>query len=135
MNIKRLTTIEEALTLIPWEHEIQQKGRVSCPIQRLLVTIRDHIDNPMFIILFAHDKGKPLGFCISIISKKDKLIYILRMYGSGLVEHFLNELIQLGKGYHVNKFFFTVENGMKAIERKYGFKQVSVNMDGEGGLR
>ena len=134
MNITRITTIEEALAIIPWEHEIQQKGRVTCPIQRLLLVIRNQIDNPRFVILFAHDEGKPLGFCAAIMSKMgDKLIYILRMYGSGCVDNFLKELAVLGKQYGMTDYFFTVEKGMKAIERKYGFKQVSVNM--EGGLR
>jgi len=130
MNIQRITTIEEALAIIPWEYEIQQKGRIHCPIQKLLLLIREYIDDPLFTILFAHDKGEPYGFCIAFISKLpgNKAIHILRMYGPGIVDVFLDELVRWGKGFGMTEIGFTIEKNMKAIERKYGFKQDSVNM-------
>ena len=128
-----MTTIEEVLTLIPWEYEIQQKGRIRFPIQKLLLIIRDYIDDERFIILFAHDEGTPKGFCIAFIPTihGNKGIHILRMYGDGLVEDFLEALEKWGKNFGINKIGFTIEKDMKAIERKYGFRQVSTNMERE----
>ena len=131
MNINRMTTMEEVLTLIPWEYEIQQKGRVKFPIQKLLLIIRDNIEKDNFIILFAHEEGEPRGFCIGFVPKLpgNKTVHILRMYGEGLVDTFIEELTAWGKQFGMNKIGFTIEKNRKAVERKYGFKQVSINME------
>lgn len=133
MNITRMKTIEEILTLVPWEYEIQEKGRIKFPIQKLLLIIRDHIDDEKFVVLLAHEDGQPKGFCIAFILNMpvNKSIYILRMYGNGLVEDFLNELTKYGKEFGVRKISFTIQKNTRSIERKYGFKQISVNMERE----
>jgi len=122
--------MEEVFALLPWENEIQQTGRVDCPIQKLLIIIRNHIDDPLFIILFAHEEGKPLGFCIALISKlPDKRIHIIRMYAPNIVGEFITELKNLGKEYGIRKISLTINKNMKAIERKYGFEIISTNME------
>jgi len=131
MNIQRLTTIEEALTLIPWEYEIQQKGRVKCPIQKLLIFIREYINDPRFFLLFAHKEGKPYGYCMALLSKipDSKTMFILRMYGPGIVNEFLDELKKYGKPFNVNLMKLSIKKDEKAVERKYGFKQTHVVME------
>jgi len=133
MKIQRMRTIEEALAIVPWEYEIQKKGRIKYPIQKLLLIIREHINNPRFTILFAYDDEKPLGFCVAFVSQLpgDKTIHILRMYAPGIVGAFIDELISWGKEFGIRRLSLTIEKDFRAIERKYGFKQVSVNLERE----
>jgi hypothetical protein len=123
--------MEEALTLIPWEYEIQKKGRVKCPIQKLLILIREYINDPRFFLLFAHDKGKPYGYCMALLSRipDNKTMFILRMYGPGIVNEFLDELKKYGKQFKVNLIKLAIKKDIRAIERLYGFKQTHVNME------
>ena len=131
MKIQRMTSMEEVFAIMPWEFEIQKKGRISYPVQKLLLIIRERIDDPMFNVLFAYDDKKPLGFCIAFMTNVpgDKAIHILRMFAPGIVEKFLWELEQWGKQFGRRTIDLSIDKDVNAVEKRYGFKRKSTIME------
>ena len=134
MKIERITTFESFLAVIPLEQEVREKGREKVKLSKYLELIHNNIENPYFGIWIAYDEeGIVLGYTIAVamLFPGFERLSLLRMYAidQETREALLEILYAWAKGFRLKKIEITVYKNAKAIERKYGYKPVSVNME------
>ena len=133
MRIERITDIEEVMKCIPFEQEIRNKGRDNLRISKMLLFLREQLDNPMIKFLMAYDEDEIVGYAIAAISLVPSMerLHLMRIYAKrkDVREGFEKILTEWAKEYKVKTAQMTMHKHIKAIERRYKWKAVSVNME------
>lgn len=119
---------------MPLEQEVREKGREKVKLSKYLELVHANIQNPYFGIWIAYsDENIPMGYMIAsaILFPGFERVALLRIYAKeeSLREALLEILYAWAKGFRLRKIEITVYRHAKAIERKYGYKPVSINME------
>ena len=134
MRIERITDIDEVLKCIPFEQEIRNKGRDNIRISKMLLFVKEQLMNPMFGFWMAYDDDENVaGYAIAIISIVPSMerIHLLRIYAKDkeLKKEFERILTDWAKEYKIKIAQMTATKHIRAFERRYKWKVVSVNME------
>jgi len=134
MRIERITDIDEVIKCIPFEQEIRNKGRDNTRISKMLLFVRDQLTNPLFGFWIAYDnEDEVIGYSIAVLSLIPSMerIHLLRIYAKQkeLKEQFEEILTNWAKEYKIKVAQMTATKHIRAFERRYKWKVVSVNME------
>jgi len=133
IKISRITEIAEVLKCLPFEREIRKKGRDDTRESKMLLFIESQIANPCFGFWMAYDEGQIKGYSSAILSFVPGVerAHLLRIYAKSREVRDLLEktMIDWAKSYNMKIVQMTVINNVKALQRRYGFLPVSVNME------
>ena len=135
MKIERITDIQEVMKCLPFEREIRNKGRDDQRESKMLLFVQSQLQNPLFGYFMAYDdEGNVKGYVVTIINPISGMerLHILRIYAkNGLMKEFETVLKEWAKQFKIKIASMTVTDArmIKAIQKKYGFKVVSVNME------
>ncbi len=79
------------------------------------------------------DNDDVIGYAVGILNliPGTERIHLLRIYAKKkeVMDGFINVCKELGKQYKIKILSMTAVNHIKAYQKKYGFKVVSVNME------
>ena len=133
MRIERTTDMKEILKCVPYEYEISEKGRDRSRIRDRLLYLDSQINNPYLGFWIAYDdNNEVLGYTLAsiVLIPGMERLYLLRMYAPTIEarEAFENILKDWAKEHKIKFAQIAVAKGVKALQRKYGFKPDSVNM-------
>ena len=133
MRIERTTDISEVLKCMPFEQVVINKGRDKSRIRDRLLFVKSQIENPYFGFWMAYDDNNEIiGYAIAslVLMPGMERLVLLRMYAptKEIREELSNVLRDWAKQYKVKLAQISVTKGVKALERKYGFKPDSINM-------
>ncbi len=135
MKIERITDIQEVMKCLPFEREIRNKGRDDQRESKMLLFVQSQLQNPLFGYFMAYDdEGNVKGYVVTIINPIQGMerLHILRIYAkNGLIKEFETVLKEWVKQFKIKIASMTVTDArmIKAIQKKYGYKVVSVNME------
>lgn len=134
MRIERITDLSEILKCLPFEREIRNKGRDRTRESDMLMFTRSQLQNPLFGFWIAYDdKDDILGYCVALLNLFPGLQreYILRIYSKQkeVTSDLIEILSQWAKEHKVKLAQITVNKNIKAMQRIFKFKPVSVNME------
>lgn len=134
MRIERITDLSEILKCLPFEREIRNKGRDRTRESDMLMFIRNQLGNPLFGVWIAYDdKDDILGYCVALLNLFPGIQreYILRIYSKDkkVTSDLVEILSQWAKEYKVKLAQITVNKNIKAMQRIFKFKPISVNME------
>ena len=133
MKIERTTDMQEILKCIPFEHRVTEKGRDRSRIKDRLLYLNAQIDNPYLGFWIAYDdNNEVLGYTLAslVLIPGMERLHLLRMYAPTpeIRDAFENILRGWAKEHKVKFVQIAAAKGVKALQRKYGFKPDSVNM-------
>jgi hypothetical protein len=135
MQIRRINDIQEVMKCLPFEREIRNKGRDDQRESKLLLFVQSQLQNPLFGFFMAYDDdGNVKGYIVtmaSLIPGMERL-HILRLYAKGgLMKEFEEALREWTKQFKLKIAVMTLTDTrmVKAMQRHYGYKVVSVNME------
>jgi hypothetical protein len=135
VEIRRVTEIQEVLKCLPFEREIRNKGRDDQRESKMLLFVQSQLQNPLFGFFMAYDENENVkGYIVTMISLMPGLerLHILRIYAKdGLMKEFEEVLKEWAKQFRLKTALMTVSDSrmVKAMQRRYGYKVVSVNME------
>ena len=135
MFIKEVRNISEIIKCLPFEIEIQRKGRDNGRASHLISFIQTQLDNPFFKFLIAYDEKSEediIGYTIAIINPISgyKELCLLRMYAKNkeVREEFERIDEEIMKENKLKRMSMTVQEKYVKVFERYGFTPVSVNM-------
>jgi N-acetylglutamate synthase-like GNAT family acetyltransferase len=133
MEIRQTTNIGEILRCVPFETEIRDNGRDNSEIKDLLYFLQEYIETPVLRMWIAYDDDKIIGYCVAMVSMAPgmKGLILLRMYAKQreIREGFEEVLREWAKETGCKKAYMIAHKNIKAFQRRYGFKPVSVIME------
>ena len=134
MKIERVNDIAEILKCLPFEREIRNKGRDNNRESNMILFIQSQLKNPYFGFWIAYDdKNNIVGYLVALINLLPgaERLHLLRIYAKQkeLFNQFEEILKQWAKQYKVKIAQMTVSKNIKAIQRRYKYVPVSVNME------
>lgn len=135
MQIRRTNDIQEVLKCLPFEREIRNKGRDDQRESKLLLFVQSQLHNPLFGFWIAYDdEGNVKGYAVTVASLIPGVerLHILRIYAkNGLMKEFEKVLKEWAKPLKLKIASMTVTDArmIKAMQHRYGYKIVSVNME------
>ena len=135
MRIERTNDMTEILKCLPFEREIRKRGRDSSRESDMLLFVQSQLSNPLFGFWIAYNDDKIIGYTVAMINpiKGMERLHLLRIYTKrkDLMKEFENILKEWAKQFKIKIAQMTVTNGkmIKAFQKKYGYKVVSVNME------
>ena len=134
MKIERTIDMEVILKCLPFEREIRNKGRDTTRESKMLMFVQSQLQNPLFGFWVAYnDEEEIVGYTVamaSLVPSMEKL-HLMRMYAktTELKEALLEVLHEWAKALKIKTESITVRKHIKAFQRRYKFKTVSVNME------
>ncbi len=136
MRIERTTDIQEIMKCLPFEREIRNKGRDDQHEGKMLLFVQSQLGNPAFGFWMVYDAdGDMIGYAVAILSfmPGHERLHLLRIYAKQreTMEKIEETLKEWVKPFKIKIAQMTVSDSrqIKAIQRKYGYKVVSVNME------
>ena len=133
--IKEVQDISEIIKCLPFEIEIQRKGRDNGRASHLISFIQTQLNNPFFKFLIAYDEESEediIGYTIAIINPIPgyKELCLLRIYAKNKkvreeFERIGEEIMAENK---LKRVSMTVQERYIKVFKRYGFTPVSVNM-------
>lgn len=135
MIVKQLTDMSDILKLVPIEVALRAKEKTDVPIKDVLTFIQHQLSNPYFGIWGVFDDDKMLGYVSAYanIVGSTREVYIWRIWHdphhNEVMPVLHNVLKEFGKMTKAKKARIEVTRGMKALERKWGWKPKSVIME------
>lgn len=134
MRIERIYDMSEILRCLPFEREIRTKGRDTTKESHAMLFIQSQLNNPLFGFWIAYNhKDQIIGYVCAIIGllPGSERLHLLRIYAKEkeLFNKFEEVLIEWAKQYKVKIAQITTKKYIRAIQRKYKFIPVSVNME------
>ena len=135
MEIRRITDIQEVLRCLPFEREVRKKGRDKSRESQLLLFIQSYIESPYFGFFIAYDEDNEiLGYSvafISIIAGIGNRMHLSRLYAKKkeVFDALTDSMREWIKPYNIKTVQITAYKHIKAIQRRYKFKPVSVIME------
>ena len=134
MKIEQVTDISQVMEFLPIEQSIFKKGREIFSPRDMLSFIDSMLPNPLFRMYSAHDdEGNLVGYCAGIISPYEgmKKVIVLRVYAKDdeVLKAFENIVKDLAKEHKIKTLTMTMTKHIKAVQRKYKFVPVSVNLE------
>lgn len=136
MRIERAETLQEMLQCIPVEQQMRKREKEIVPLKDYLLFVALNAENPMFGMWFGYDDenniiGYAVAMMIPIVGMQS--IWIIRVWYDPKYKELPNKYIKLlrkwGRENGIKKFTIAVNRGIKAFQRKWGFKVISVNME------
>jgi len=133
MKITLAKSISDLLECVPFEREIYTKGRETTKVDKLLHFLEAQLENPYFRFWIAREEGDVIGYFVAMISliPKHERIHLIRMYAKSdkLREELLDKGREWANEYNIKIVQMTVTSHVKAFQRRWKFKPVSVNME------
>ena len=135
MRIERTTDISEVLKCVPFEQEIRNKGRDRTRISKMILLIKDQLENPLFGYFIAYDGDRVVGYAIGtlVLESGFEQGVLWRMYAKTkeLREALTDTLIKWAKEYKIKKVTMSVyTDGMaKVMERRYSWKKSAIILE------
>lgn len=136
MRIERTTDIQEILKCLPFEREIRNKGRDDQHEGKMLLFVQSQLGNPAFGFFMVYDdENNVIGYTVGILSFMPgfERLHLLRIYAKqrevfNLIEETLKEWARPLK-IKIAQMTVTGVKQIKAFQRRFGYKIVSVNME------
>jgi hypothetical protein len=136
MIVKRVTDIAEVLRIVPIEVKLRQKEKSDIAIKDVLTFVQGQLQsNPYFgiwIVEDGEDVAGYVGLFINVIGRQ-KSLYIWRIWHDPHrpeVMLMLQDIIaECASNTKTDKIRIEVTRGMKAFNRKWGFKPISTIME------
>ncbi len=136
IKIEKVYDIQEILKCVPIEEEIRKKEGNRYPLKNMLLFIVSQLQNPFFSFWMVYNKEREvIGYMITLMSKVPGMegIQVIRVWYDHkypkISKKFWKILKTEAKQNNIKKIMISVERRMKALQKKWKFKLVSVNME------
>lgn len=138
MIVKRLTDMADILKLVPIEVRLREKEKTEVPTKDMLTLIQSQLPNPLFGIWGVFNGNEQvLGYVSAYVNVigTTKDMYIWRIWHDPKHKEVMNILQNILKEFamatRTKKVKIEVTRGMKAFNKKWGFKPKSIIMERE----
>jgi len=137
MRIERAKNLQEMMQCVPIENTMRKKEKELMPLKDFLLFLALHAENPNLAMWFVYDEKKEIiGYTVAMLISMPGIqnIWIIRAW----YDHHFKELPKIfmkktlrkwARENNIKKFSITINRGIKAYQRTWGFKVVSVNME------
>jgi hypothetical protein len=136
MRIERVTDISEIMKCLPFEREIRNKGRDDQHEGKMLLFVQSQLGNPSFGFFMVYDdENEVIGYSVAMLSfmPGHERLHLLRIYAKqkeafNMIEETLKDWARPFK-IKIAQMIVTGAKQIKAFQRRFGYKVVSVNME------
>jgi hypothetical protein len=135
IEIHRVTSMVEAVKVVPIEVMLKGKGRITTSVKDFLTLVHSVLNNPLFGFWIAYDDGKVVGYILALISPIRifdlDYVSVIRIWaGKSEAAHKLDEVLcEWSRENKINRIRMETKRHLKPINRKYHFTPVSVTIE------
>lgn len=136
MEIVRTNDMQEILQCVPIEEQLRKKEKAITKLRDFLLLVSMSLDNPDFGFWIAYEDKKIVGYLVAFISRIPGMKYLTIQriwYEQGnkqVMVNFEKILKKWARENEIRKCAITLTRPrIKALERRWGFKVISVNME------
>jgi hypothetical protein len=137
MIVKRITDMADIMNIIPIEVRLRVKEKTNVPVKDILAFLNVQLPNPLFAVWMVADGEDIAGYVFTLIntfsSSSNREMMILRIWYDQHKKEAIRLLVEVMREWvkenKIKNVRIEVKKGLRAFQKKWGFKPVSVIME------